>query len=89
MDTAKKAEIIAKYGTKTGDTGSPEVQIALLTARIVEITEHMRSHKKDFSTRMGLMAMVNKRKRLLKYLSSERYEKYIALSNELGIRGQK
>lgn len=89
MDKTTKAEIIAKFGAKEGDTGSPEVQIALLTQRINEITEHMRSHKKDFSTRRGLMAMVSQRKRLLKYLASERYEKYQALISELGIRAQK
>ena len=89
MDKATKAGIIAKFGAKEGDTGSPEVQIALLTQRINEITEHMRTHKKDFSTRRGLMAMVSQRKRLLKYLAAERYEKYLALISELGIRAQK
>lgn len=89
MDKAKKAEIIAKFGKTATDTGSPEVQIALLTQRIIEITDHMRSHKKDFSTRRGLMAMVNQRKRLLKYLAAERYEKYLEVISALGIRAQK
>ena len=89
MDKAKKAEIIAKFGKSATDTGSPEVQIALLTQRITEITDHMRSHKKDFSTRRGLMAMVNQRKRLLKYLAAENNEKYVELIKTLGIRAQK
>ena len=89
MDKAKKAEIIAKFGKTATDTGSPEVQIALLTQRITEITEHMRSHKKDFSTRRGLMAMVNQRKRLMKYLAAENNEKYVELIKTLGIRAQK
>ena len=89
MDKATKAEIIAKYGKTATDTGSPEVQIALLTQRIIEITDHMRSHKKDFSTRRGLMAMVNQRKRLMKYLAAENNEKYVELIKTLGIRAQK
>lgn len=84
-----KNELAKTYGLAEGDTGSPEVQIALLTKRIAEITEHMRSHKKDHSTRKGLLAMVSKRKRLLKYLGSENHEKFVAISAELGIRGQK
>ena len=89
MDKAKKAEIIAKFGKSATDTGSPEVQIALLTQRITEITDHMRSHKKDFSTRRGLMDMVNQRKRLMKYLSAENNDKYVELIKTLGIRAQK
>ena len=89
MDKARKAEIIAKFGKSATDTGSPEVQIALLTQRITEITEHMRGHKKDFSTRRGLMAMVNQRKRLMKYLAAENNEKYVELIKTLGIRAQK
>ena len=68
MDKAAKIEIIKKYGRKEGDTGSPEVQIALLSARIRELTEHLRNNKKDNSTRRGLLAMVALRKRLLAYL---------------------
>ena len=89
MDKATKTEIIAKFGKNAADTGSPEVQIALLTQRITEITDHMRSHKKDFSTRRGLMAMVNQRKRLLKYLAAENNEKYLEVVKALGIRVQK
>ena len=89
MDKATKTEIIAKFGKSAADTGSPEVQIALLTQRITEITDHMRSHKKDFSTRRGLMAMVNQRKRLMKYLAAENNEKYLEVVKALGIRVQK
>ena len=89
MEKAKKTEIIGKFARKEGDTGSPEVQIALLSQRIAEITEHMRSHKKDHSTRRGLLGMVSKRKKLLKYLSKENHEKFVEISSELGIRGQK
>lgn len=89
MDKATKTEIIAKFGKNAADTGSPEVQIALLTQRINEITDHMRSHKKDFSTRRGLMAMVNQRKRLMKYLAAENNEKYLEVVKALGIRVQK
>lgn len=89
MEKAKKTEIIGKFARKEGDTGSPEVQIALLSERIAEITEHMRTHKKDHSTRRGLLGMVSKRKTLLKYLSKENHEKFVEVSNALGIRGQK
>ena len=88
MDKAKIAEIIAKFGKSATDTRSPEVQISLLTQRITEITDHMRSHKKDFSTRRGLMAMVNQRKRLMKYLAAENNDKYVELIKTLGIRAQ-
>ena len=89
MEKAKKTEIIGKFARKEGDTGSPEVQIALLSERIAEITEHMRTHKKDHSTRRGLLGMVSKRKTLLKYLAKENLEKFVEVSNALGIRGQK
>ena len=86
MEKATKSEIIGKYARKEGDTGSSEVQIALLSQRIAEITEHMRANKKDHSTRRGLMAMVNRRKRLLKYLASENHAKYLELYEAFGIR---
>ncbi|GEM_PF-136821 len=89
MEKTKKTEIIQKYARKEGDVGSPEVQIALLTAEIIELTEHMRSHKKDHSSRRGLMAMVNRRKKLLKYFSKENHERFLEIVTELGIRGQK
>ena len=89
MDKAKRSEIISKYGRKEGDTGSPEVQIALLSARILELTEHLKANKKDHSTRRGLLAMVSLRKKLLAYLMRENSAKYIGITNALGIRRAK
>jgi len=89
MEKAKKTEIIEKYARKQGDVGSPEVQIALLSTRIAEITDHMRVNKNDHSSRRGLMAMVNRRKRLLRYLSEENRAKYLELAEVFGIRGVK
>ncbi len=89
MDKAKKTEIVKKFARKEGDVGSPEVQIALLSERITELTEHMRSHKKDHASRKGLMAMVNKRKNLLRYLDRENRAKYLEIAAALEIRGQK
>jgi small subunit ribosomal protein S15 len=86
MATTK--EVISKFGRKDTDTGSSEVQIALLTERIAEITGHMQSHKKDNSTRRGLMAMVNNRKKLLKYLSNTDHAKFVKIATDLNIRGQ-
>lgn len=86
MEKAKKIEVMGKFARKEGDTGSPEVQIALLSARISELTDHMRANKKDYSTRRGLMAMVNRRKTLLKYLAGENHEKYVEITSTLGIR---
>ena len=82
----KKAEVIEANRLHETDTGSPEVQIAILTTRIKELTEHLRNNKKDHSTRRGLLAMVSRRKRLLRYLASENHERYITLTDELGIR---
>ena len=81
-----KQELIKSYGLNPNDTGSPEVQVALLTARIQELTEHLRSNPKDHSTRRGLLALVANRKSLLNYLSREDHEKYIALTDALAIR---
>jgi small subunit ribosomal protein S15 len=86
MDKAKKSGVISKYARAEGDTGSPEVQIAILTQRITELTTHMRANKKDQSTRHGLLAMVNRRRRLLTYLNRENHERYVSLTGELGIR---
>lgn len=86
MDKATKSELIKQYGRQTGDTGSPEVQIAVLTRRINELTEHLRDNKKDHSTRRGLLAMVSRRRRLLKYLNATNRERYLSLSAELKIR---
>jgi small subunit ribosomal protein S15 len=82
----KKAELIDKYGRAGGDTGSAEVQVALLTARINELTEHLRSHTKDHHSRRGLLKMVGKRRRLLRYLESSDLERYRALVADLGLR---
>ena len=82
----KKAELIDKYGRSGGDTGSAEVQVALLTERINELTEHLRSHVKDHHSRRGLLKMVGKRRRLLKYLESSDLERYRALVADLGLR---
>jgi small subunit ribosomal protein S15 len=82
----RKNEIIADYKTHEGDTGSPEVQVALLTARITELTEHLRSHNKDFHSRRGLLMMVGQRRRLLNYLSNKDINRYRTLIARLGIR---
>lgn len=86
LDSAKKAEIVAKFARKSGDTGSPEVQVALLTTRIAELTEHLKINKKDFSSRLGLLKLVGRRKRLLKYLKAKNYKSYTKLIAELSIR---
>ena len=82
----KKAEIIAAYGRKPGDTGSPEVQIAILTERITELTEHLKVNKKDHHSRRGLLKMVGQRRGLLDYLKKKDVESYRSLIERLGIR---
>jgi small subunit ribosomal protein S15 len=89
MDKAKRSEIIAKFGRTPGDTGSPEVQIALLSGRILELTEHLKANPKDHSTRRGLLAMVALRKKLLTYLQRENRAKYIEITDALSIRRAK
>ncbi len=86
LATVKKAEIVEKFKTHDGDTGSPEVQVALLTERINGLTEHFKSHKKDHHSRRGLLLLVSKRKRLLSYLKGRNVERYRALIKELGLR---
>jgi len=86
LDTDIKKSIIAEYGTKEGDTGSPEVQIAMLTKRIADLTEHLKTHKHDHHSRRGLLLLVGKRRRLLKYLQATDIERYRALIERLGIR---
>lgn len=81
-----KAEIIKEFGKSEVDTGSTEVQIALLTEKINHLTEHLRTHKKDFHSRLGLLKMVGQRKRLLTYLTKKDLEGYRALIAKLGIR---
>lgn len=82
----KKAEIIAAYGRKAGDTGSPEVQIALLTERIKELTDHLRANPKDHHSRRGLLMMVGQRKGLLAYMQKNDLDAYRALIEKLGLR---
>lgn len=82
----KKREIIEKYGDSPSDTGKAEVQIALLTERINELTKHFQEHKKDFHSRLGLLKMVGKRRRLLKYLMKKDINRYRQIIKELGIR---
>jgi len=84
-----KKEIIAKFARAEGDTGSPEVQVALLSSRINALTEHLKANKRDHSTRRGLLAMVARRKKLLAYLAREDYAKYIELTDTLKIRRAK
>lgn len=82
----KKAEIIKAYGRKEGDTGSPEVQIAILTARIAELNEHLQANPKDHHSRRGLLMMVGQRRGLLGYLKQSDLEGYRALIEKLGLR---
>ena len=81
-----KAQIIAEYGRHEGDTGSPEVQVALLTARIKELNKHLDVHKKDHHSRRGLLLLVGQRRGLLEYLKSADIERYRALIAKLGLR---
>ena len=82
----EKLEIIGKHGRSETDTGSPEVQIAMLTKRINDLTEHLRTHKKDHYSRRGLLKLVGQRRRFLNYLQRENLEGYRALIKELGLR---
>ena len=86
LDVETKKKIIAEYGTSEGDTGSPEVQIALLTQRIKDLTEHARQHPHDHHTRRGLLLLVGQRKRMLRYLESVDIERYRSLIKRLGLR---
>ncbi len=81
-----KDAVIREYASHEGDTGSPEVQVAVLTARIRHLTEHMREHKHDFHSRRGLLKMVGRRRRLLKYLQKKDVERYRTLIGRLGLR---
>ena len=86
MDKARKLEIIKEYGRSEGDTGSPEVQIALLSERISHLTEHLKVHKKDHHSRRGLLMMVGQRRGFLKYLAAQDIERYRAIISKLGLR---
>ena len=86
MDKAVKEDIIMQYKIHDGDTGSPEVQIAILTSRINQLTEHLKIHKKDHHSRRGLLMMVGQRKRLLEYLKKKEITRYRDLISKLGLR---
>jgi small subunit ribosomal protein S15 len=86
LDTAQKQQIMAEYGTVANDTGSPEVQVAMLTKRIQDLTEHLKLHKHDHHTRRGLLGLVGRRRRLLKYLEKTDISRYRALIERLGLR---
>jgi small subunit ribosomal protein S15 len=82
----RKVEVVKSYATKEGDTGSPEVQVAILTERIANLTEHFKTHKKDIHSRRGLLTMVSRRRKLLDYVKGKDEERYKALIARLGIR---
>jgi small subunit ribosomal protein S15 len=86
LDAAVKQEIIKAYATHEGDTGSPEVQVAVLSRRISDLTEHLKTHKHDHHTRRGLMALVGRRRRMLGYLKDTDIERYRSLIERLGLR---
>lgn len=82
----RKTEVINEFATHVGDTGSPEVQVAILTERITNLTEHLKTHKKDFHSRRGLLIMVGQRRRMLDYLKRKETPRYDALIQRLGLR---
>jgi small subunit ribosomal protein S15 len=86
LDAAVKQQIISEYATGDGDTGSPEVQVALLSRRISDLTEHMKAHKHDFHTQRGLLQLVGRRRRLLRYLETVDVQRYRTLIERLGLR---
>lgn len=86
ITAARKQELITEYKTHESDTGSPEVQVAVLSERIANLTEHFKSHKKDHHSRRGLLMLVSKRKRLLNYLEKTDIERYRTLISRLGLR---
>jgi small subunit ribosomal protein S15 len=86
LSVEEKKEIIAKFGANENDTGSPEVQIALLTSRVIYLTEHLRSHKKDHASRRGLLKLVGQRRNLLEYLKKHDLNRYRAILEKLNLR---
>ena len=86
LDTATKKQIMTEYATVEGDTGSPEVQIAMLTRRISDLTEHLKEHKHDHHSRRGLLLLVGRRRRLLNYLAKTDIARYRTLIERLGLR---
>ena len=86
LDTAKKQEIIEKYSRGEKDTGSTEIQVALLTERIKYLTEHLKVNKKDHSSRLGLLKLVGQRRRLMRYLKKSDLKRYTVIKTDLGLR---
>jgi len=86
LTTDQRSEILSEYGLREGDTGSPEAQVALLTKRIKDLTEHLKMHKHDHHSRRGLLLMVGRRRNLLKYLAKVDIERYRSLIERLGLR---
>ena len=86
ITTERKQELVKQFGAKDGDTGSPEVQVAILTERIKNLTDHLNQHKKDFHTRRGLISMVGQRRSLLDYLKRKEVSRYDNIVKELGLR---
>jgi len=86
LDSATKQKIMSEYATREGDTGSPEVQVAMLTQRIKDLTEHMKEHKHDHHSRRGLLLLVGQRRRLLNYLAKKDIDRYRSLIERLGLR---
>jgi len=86
ITSERKQELIAEFANKKADTGSPEVQVAILSERITNLTEHLKTHKKDFHSRRGLLVMVGQRRRLLDYLNQKNMERYQELIRRLGLR---
>lgn len=86
MENERKKELITDYQQHSGDTGSPEVQVALLTERINHLNEHLKLHRKDFHSRRGLLLMVGKRRKFLNYLKSKDYDRYLSVIQRLGLR---
>ncbi len=86
ITSARKAELINEYATAPTDTGSPEVQVAILSERILNLTEHLKEHKKDYHSRRGLLVMVGQRRRLLDYLKRKDQSRYSTLIGRLGLR---
>ncbi len=86
ITTERKSEVISEFATHEGDTGSPEVQVAILTERIFNLTEHLKVHRKDFHSRRGLLIMVGQRRRLLDYLKRKEVPRYEVLIKSLGLR---
>jgi len=86
LNTQQKGEVLAEYSRASGDTGSPEVQVALLTARITDLSEHFKTHVKDHHSRQGLLRLVNQRRKLLDYLRKTDIDRYRDLIGRLGLR---